>query len=145
MGIVNSVIVSQTPQLDGSLSIREQHTDHTGHVYDVSYFCPVGLSPESIMADRATNLGAEIDRREAETLIATQFEIPLTPTEIMRRLTPAEWASFQASTDQSIVYFRAIFDKVSSIYRTDPLTQAGFNALVIAGILNTERVAEVLA
>ncbi len=63
----------------------------------------------------------------------------------MRRLSPAEWSAFQASSDQTITYFRAIFDKVNTIYRTDPLTQAGFNALVTAGILSAERVAEVLA
>ena len=145
MPIINSVIVSQTPQADGSISIHEQHTDHAGHVYDVVYMCQSGLSPEAIMADRAANLSAEIDEREAELQTATSFEIPLTPVEIMRRLSPTEWASFQASTDQTIAYFRAIFDKVDTIYRADPLTQAGFNALVTAGILTSERVAEVLA
>lgn len=145
MGIVSSVIVSQTPQADGSISVHEQHSDHTGRVYDVVYMCQNGLSPEAIMAERAANLSAEIDTKESELQIATQFEIPLTPVEIMRRLTPAEWAAFQSHSDATIAYFRAIFDKVSSIYRADPLTQAGFNALVQAGILDAARVAEVLA
>ncbi len=145
MPIVNSIIVSQTPQADGSLSVHEQHTDHTGRVYDVVYMCQSGLSPDAIMTDRASNLSNEIDVREAELQVATNFEIPLTPVEIMRRLTPAEWAAFQASNDSTIAYFKAIFDKVNTIYRADPLTQAGFNALVTAGILDTNRVAEVLA
>lgn len=145
MPIITSIIVSQTPQADGSTSIHEQHTDHSGNVYDVVYICPSNLSPENILADRAANIGVEIDRREAEMQLATQFEIPLTAIEIMRRLTPAEWSAFQTSTDETILYCRAAFDKAGPIYREDPLTQAVFAALVAAGILSAERVAEVLA
>ena len=145
MAITFSTLISQTPQVGGALSVHERHTDHNGNVYDVVYMCPEGLSPEVIMTERAVNLSAEIDAREAETQISTNFEIPLTPVEIMRRLTSAEWAAFQSSNSQTIVYFRAIFDKVDTIYRADPLTQAGFNALVEAGILDAERVVEVLA
>lgn len=145
MPIISSIVLSSTPQANGKLLVHEQHTDHAGMVYDHVYHADAGDDIALIAQLRGENMGADIDRIEAAKAASTNYEIPLTDIEIMRRLTPGEWAAFQVSTDETIGYFRSIFAKAKIIYRTDPLTIAGFNAMVAAGILTTDRTAEVLA
>ena len=143
--ITLSQIVSNQVQADGNLLIHEQHTASDGVIYDHIYFADPASDVDAVCIARGAVIGAELDKREAVLREATNFEIPLTDVEIMRRLTPAEWAEFQGSTDTNISYFRAVFAKTRQIYRTDPLTIAGFDALVAAGLLTADRVAEVLA
>lgn len=125
--------------------MHERHTDHSGvvysHIYSASPTDDLTLAAQL----RGQNLGADIDRLEAAKAASTNYEIPLTDIEIMRRLTSSEWAAFQASSDVNIEYFKAVFARAKIIYRNDPLTQAGFSALVAAGILTQTRVDEVLS
>jgi hypothetical protein len=143
--IISSAIASQSVQVDGSILVHEQHTSSDGTIYDHIYFADPSLDIDAVCTARGINIGAELVKKQATLEAATNFEIPITPVELMRRLTPSEWSAFQASTDTDIAYFRAIFNKTSLIYRNDPLTQAGFTALVSAGILDAQRVSEVLA
>ena len=143
--IIASVIMNQVPQIDGRIDVTELHTHADGRTEIINYLADASLDLQLVADQRATNINAALAAQEAAIAAATQYEIPLTPVEVMRRLSPSEWAAFQASTDTTIAYFRAVFDKTTVIYRGDALTQAGFNALVSAGILTAERVAEVLA
>lgn len=143
--IVSSIIVNQVPQVDGRIDVTELHAHADGRTETFNYLADASLDLQAVADQRAANINAALAAQEAAIAAATQYEIPLTPVEIMRRLSPSEWAAFQAATDTTIAYFRAIFDKTTVIYRNDALTQAGFNALVSAGILTTERLAEVLA
>jgi hypothetical protein len=145
MPIILSVIVTSQPQANGTLLVHEQHTDHTGMIYDHIYNAQIDSNIELVAQLRGEQIGIEIDKLEAAKLESLNYEMPLTDLEIMRRLTPAEWASFLSSTDETIAYFRSIFLKVKVIYRNDPLTIAGFEALVTNGILTQARVIEVLA
>lgn len=146
MPIISSVIKSSQLQLNGTSLVHEQHIDNNGKIYDHVYFADAGIDTNAAMSLRATNMGAEIDRRAAVALAALDFEIPLTQLEIMRRVTPAEWNAFRSSVVVNVVYFREVFDKANTIYRSDPLTQQGFAMLLAEGIFaTTARVAEVLA
>lgn len=143
--ILSSEITNQVVQIDGRIDVTELHTHESGRTETFNYLADANLDLQSVADQRTANINAALAEQDAVLAAATKYEIPLTPVEIMRRLTPTEWAAFQAATDTTIVYFRAIFDKTSVVYRNDPLTQAGFAALVSAGILNSERVSEVLA
>lgn len=143
--IVSSIIMNQVPQIDGRIDVTELHTHADGRTEIFNYLADADLNLQAVADQRAANINAALVAQEAAIAAATQYEIPLTPVEVMRRLSPSEWAAFQASTDTTIAYFRAIFDKTTVIYRNDALTQAGFNALVSAGILSSGRVDEVLA
>lgn len=144
MPTVSSQIVSNSQQVDGSLLIHEQHTID-GVIYDHIYHAAADLDIEAACQARGVAIAAELASKAAALAEATNYELPLTAVEIMRRITPVEWAAFQSSTDAGVAYFRAVFAKTDQVYRTDPLTVAGFSALVDAGILTTERVSEVLA
>lgn len=143
--IVSSVISSQVPQVDGRIDVTELHTHADGRNETFNYLADASLDLQLVADQRAANINAVLAAQEAAIAAATQYEIPLTPVEIMRRLSPTEWAAFQDSTDVDIIYFRALFNKAPIIYRNDPLTQAGFAALINEGLLSAERVNEVLA
>lgn len=147
MPIISSVIVSVQPQANGTLLVHERHTYEDGSSYPHIWHAPGDSDNallEMIAQQRGQNIGAELDRRRYAQQEALTFEIPLTPVEIMGRLTPEEWEAFQISTDTTIGYFRALFAKASTVYRNDPLTQAGFSALVATGILTQARADEIL-
>ena len=137
--------MNQVPQVDGRIDVTELHTHADGRTEIFNYLADADLNLQAVADQRAANINAALAAQEAAIAAATQYEIPLTPVEVMRRLTPSEWAAFQASTDSNIAYFRAVFDKTTVIYRGDTLTQLGFATLVSAGILSSDRVAEVLA
>jgi hypothetical protein len=143
--IVVSTIISQAPQVDGRIDVTEQHTHTDNTIQYFNYLADSALNLQYVADLRAANINAELSRRSNEVAAATNYEIPLTTVEIMRRITPAEWAAFQSSADTNVMYFRAVFDKTKDIHRNDPLTVMGFNMLVSAGILTQARVAEVLA
>lgn len=96
MPIIESVIVTATPQANGSRSVLERHTDHQGRTYDVPYFAAPDLDIEQVLSLRAANIGREIDAREAAAAEAAGFRIPLTKYEFRQRFTPAERAACDA-------------------------------------------------
>lgn len=140
-----SVIKSKDIQNDGALLVTEEHTADTGEMYVHTWLCDDELLIDDVCQARGVEIQKELNRQARIKAEATNFEMPLAPVEVMRRLTPQEWAAFQASTDTNIVYFREVFNKTTQIYRNDPLTQAGLQALVSVGILTDSRVSEVLA
>lgn len=139
-----SVIKSQSTQADGTILVHEQHTID-GVIYDHIYHAAADLDIEAACQARGAAIAAELASKAAALAEATNYEIPLTAVEVMRRITPDEWAAFQSSADVGVAYFRAVFAKTDQVYRNDPLTVAGFAALVDAGILTADRVTEVLA
>lgn len=64
---------------------------------------------------------------------------------IMRRITPTEWALFNASTDPMAVYAFAVFNATGDVDPSDPLTVQLFGALESMGILAAGRAAQILA
>lgn len=143
--ISNSSIFREIPQADGRIDVTERHDHADGTVQYVNYLADPSIDLQIVANTRASNINNELTRRAAEIASASNFEIPLTDIEVMKRITPAEWAAFQTSTNPNIAYYRAIFAKTRTVNRTDPLTVLGFNTLVSEGILTEARVAEVLA
>jgi hypothetical protein len=145
MPIISSIVESKHLQADGSYLVVEQHTDEEGRKYTQVYNAPANVDTDAVCAARGVNIGEELDKQRAQEAIATNFEIPLTPVELMRRLSPAEWAAFQESQNENVKYFRAVFDRTGVIYRSDPLTVQGFQLLVGLGIVSAERADEILS
>lgn len=143
--IISSTILSQIPQVDGRMDVTEHHLHSDGTIQVFNYLADASLNLQVVADSRALLINADLTERELAVEIASHYEIPLTDLEVMRRIYPAEWAAFQTSTDETVSYFRAVFAKSKVIYRTDPLTIAGFGALVALGIMTQHRANEVLA
>lgn len=143
--IVSSNVVTAQPQHNGTTLVHEQHTDINGLRYDYTWFAAADVDIDAVVQQRGQLISADLTRQAEALTLASNYEIPLTPIEIMRRLTPTEWLAFQTSTIPEIIYFRDVFAKTTVIYRSDALTQAGVGALVAANILTAERAVEVMS
>ncbi len=145
MRIINSVIKNESVAENGNRTITEQHTYDTGNVFLYPYIAQADWDINAILSTRAANINAELERRELEIAEANNFEIPLTPLDIQRRITPAEWAAFIALTSDEAKYFQSIFASGVPIHRNDPLTQSARALLIANGVLTSERDAVVFA
>jgi hypothetical protein len=61
--IIESVIVSDRPQIDGRRHIHERHIDSAGRHHDYFWMAEPGLDTALILADRAAALPNQILRR----------------------------------------------------------------------------------
>jgi hypothetical protein len=150
MPIVNSTILSAVPQVDGRISVHEQHTDHNGKTYDVVYLADPDMDINAVLMARAENIGKEIDARAAIEAEAQNFEIPMTERQFLRRFTVAERVAIRnaAETDPVIADFLDFLSKPGGVYRKPPLgelTVQGLNYLVSVGLLQASRIPEILA
>lgn len=158
MPIVSSQIVSQSVQQDGTTLVTERHADHTGRDYTHSYYAQPGADLDAILAQRANNLGAEIDKREYEAAEALNFVIPLKKDEFRNLYTAEEQAAVslfyetyltntnltdaqKAQIAAGIQYYR----DVTSIYLTHPLTIASVQMHETLGLIAPGRAAQILA
>jgi len=62
--MISSAIISQTPQADGSISVHERHTDHTGAQFDRIYMAPGGTDIAARMASNAAAINAELKQQD---------------------------------------------------------------------------------
>jgi hypothetical protein len=140
-------IANESTAPNGQRTITERiFYDNGGSALGLPYFAGADWDIQSIAARRMANMNAELERREQEIAQARNFEIPLTPLDIQRRVTPAEWAAFDALTSENARYFQSIFkNSATVIHRSDPLTQAARAMLIAEGVLTPERDAEVFA
>ena len=69
MPIVNSVIVKNRNRGNGSLSVHEHHTDHTGAVHGHRYYCPVGHGVDQAVIDWAAILELSLIANEKEEVL----------------------------------------------------------------------------
>ncbi len=127
MRIVSSIIYNETVDPNtGNRTITEHHTYDNGQVFPAVYIAGPAWDTEWIMTTRAANMNAEFERREYELAEANNFELPLTPLDVQKRITPDEWAAFMTLTSNEAKYFQAIFSNSAyAIHRNDPLTLAG--------------------
>lgn len=73
MPIVSSAIVRNHNRGNGSLSVHEQHADHTGHVHEHRYYCPVDHDVNQALIDWVPVLESSLVANEKE-VIQTQAE-----------------------------------------------------------------------
>jgi hypothetical protein len=147
MRVTSIEIANETIAPNGQRTITERiHFDNDNSALGQPYFAGPDWDVQAIAAQRMSAMNAELERREQEVAAANNFEIPLTPLEIQRRVTPAEWMAFEALTSPEAQYFKSIFkNSASLIHRADPLTQAARALLIAEGVLTTQRDAVVFA
>ena len=54
--IVSSRIVSKDRQIDGRFSVREEHTDDAGNVFNFDYMCDSAFDCEARLAEHAAGI-----------------------------------------------------------------------------------------
>ena len=146
MPIISSQIVSQTPQVDGRVSVTERHTDHNGADHDVSYLAAADMDIYAVLSARAAKMGAEIDRREAVEAESNNFEIPLSQVEFLKRFTQLERkAVYEAKRTDSEVedVWNFVTTAVNGIRLSNPLTIYGLSLLESKGLIAAGRAAEI--
>lgn len=147
MRVTSIEIANETTAPNGQRTITERiHFDNGNSALGIPYFAGPDWDVQAIMAQRMANMNAEFERQENERAEAMNYEIPLTPIDIQRRVTPAEWFAFEALTSENGRYFKAMFANPRAlIFRNDPLIQAARAMLIAEGVLTAERDAQVFA
>lgn len=148
--ITSSSIVSTATQVDGRSYVIESHIASDGRDIRVEYLADVGLDTNAVLLQRAANIQADLQAKEAVDLAAQNYEIPLTPMQFLERFTLQERIAIRAqrASNPAIDDYLDYLDKVSAIYRNPPLGQKtidGLNYLVSLGLLTADRPAAILA
>lgn len=146
MPIVSSQIISQVTQADGRVSVTERHTDHTGVDHDVLYLAAADMDIQEVLDLRAQKMGAEIDRREAAEAESSNFEIPISQIEFLKRFTDVERKAVYAAkkTDVEVEdVWNFVTTAVNGIRLSNPLTIYGLNLLESKGLIAAGRATEI--
>lgn len=125
MPITASQIISEAIQADGRTLVRERHTDHLGVVHEQEYLADVGLDIQWVLKQRATNLGAAIDQREAVEAEANNFELSISQIEFLKRFTVRERVDVNVAkrTDAEVEdAWNFVLAAVNGIRLRNPLT-----------------------
>lgn len=143
--IVQSQIIESTLQADGSFNVHERHTDQNGKTYNIVYNAPGDWNQEEVMAARAANLSAELERRAALAAEAMNFAIPLTHYEFMERIPQEKRIAIRAArtTNPVIEDFLDLLEKAGDVIPTHPKVQAGLAYLVSLGFLTEQEAEEI--
>lgn len=72
MAITQSIIVSQSPQQDGTTLVHERHTFHTGETSDVTYYAQPGANIENIMDARVQVLEEAMKQADLHRCVFTE-------------------------------------------------------------------------
>lgn len=157
MPIVSSQIADISDEGNGLIHVVERHLDHNGREYMINYDAVADFDTAAVLAMRAENLGAEIDRREAERQEALNFSIPLAKDEFRSLYTAEEQAAvsyfyatylqnpnlsdeLKAQITAGIDYYK----DVKNVHLNHPLTIAAVNMHETLGLIGTGRAAEIL-
>ena len=148
MPIVTSTYQANPPDAEGRMFIVERHTDHTGKEHMITYTCDPGLDPENIMQLRANRIGAEIDKAEAEALIASGGEMVKAWSQVTywKLFTPDEYAACRdlALTNNTADYLLTVLKATPVIYANDPALLQGLDFFTAYGCLTVGRKEEIL-
>jgi len=148
MPIITSTFQADPPDLLGRTAIIERHTDHTGREHMISYTCDPGLDPANIMALRAEIIGAEVDKAEAEALVAIGG-VPIkvwSQTEYWKLFTPDEYALCKALalTDAKADYLLTVLKASPTIHANDPALLMGLQYFTATGCLPVGKMETIL-
>lgn len=147
MPIVSSSYQADPPDALGRMAIVERHIDHTGREHMVVYVCDAGLDPEAIMAARAIRIGADVDRKAAEAMAATDGAVvsAWTKKEFWLRVTPAEYAACKAliAIDHDADYYWQVLQASQDVVPGDPVLMAGLQYFEGKGCLSAGRALEI--
>lgn len=145
--IVSSVIISIKPQVDGRSYVTERHAASDGINIDVEYLADSGLNTQAVMQARASNIQAELQAREKVLLESVKFEIPMSATEFMDKLTLSERKAIRnlTKTDENVQDFSDYLAKTRGVYRRSVKLLGALDYLTAVGILTANRKAEIIA
>jgi hypothetical protein len=126
--------------------VYEYFTDSDGKEYEFTYLAADGTDVSAVNSARMSRIVADLAAKEEALQVTFGTKLPLTQLEIMRRVTPAEWAAIKSSTIPEVIYFRDCFEIASKggVYAVDPLTVMGFGLLETIGLLGPGRKEKIL-
>ena len=145
--VVDSRIVSETAQADGTVLVHEQHTLSDGRVINYTRNLTPDVDPNSVLALAAQRLQAQLDEAAAVSAAATVGPLPLSPAQFMARFTQAERIAIRDArkTDPILDDF---FDLAQSatfgLDITSADVQQGVQYLVSKGLITSARATEIL-
>lgn len=94
--ITSSTYQTGATQADGSVQVRETHQRSGGFpALTFDYFCPEGVDPTEVLAERAAKLTSEFQRRAVVDGLSDPGVIPWTKLQFERRFALAEWIAVQ--------------------------------------------------
>lgn len=155
--IASTLTTDDHAQADGSVWVYERHVDHTGKAHAVSYLAPVGFDTGATLAQRAANIGAAVDAKEASLHEAANFTLGITKLEFRNLFTYAERlavdafnAGFEAhpglTAEQKAMIRTSLedFKVAENVVLTNAATVAGVNLYETLGLIAPGRAAEIL-
>lgn len=145
--VTSSSIISVNPQTDGRSYVTERHITSDGRQIDREYLAAVGLDTNAVMVQRAANIQAELQAKEAVDLAASSYEIPLTSTEFLDRFTTSERIAIRSAskTNSAVEDLLDYLSKTKGILRTSAKATQGLDYLTSLGLIAANRKAEILA
>lgn len=137
MPIVLSEITEREQQPDGRIRTVEIHTDHQGLTYRREYFRDPEWDEYEIMMQRAVLMGAEIDRKIAETAEAMQFTLPISKMEYTFRFSGVELLGIEdrSKTDPDTFKFKLLLEMTDYVYLVHPIVEGSLTYFTAVGIL----------
>lgn len=157
MPIIQSIILSQIPQIDGRLDVTEKHIYDDGDTQLVNYLADPSLDLQYVADLRASNINRELEAKVLAETIAMNYEVPLFKAEFRDKFTSQEQilidnfnANYQSnsnlSSEQKAVILSALayYADARRIYLKHPKTISFVNMYEQLGIINTGRAMEIL-
>ena len=144
MPIISSSIISHAVQGNGRTRVKERHTDHLGVAHEHEYDAVVGLDINFIMEQRAINMGAAIDKREAELAEASNFELPISQVDYARRFTAQERRNIYVAkrTNEHVEdFWNMLLLAKNGVHLSAPEVMAGLVLFEQAGLIGEGRAA----
>lgn len=124
--------------------VKERHIDHLGIAHDLEYLASVGLDIQAVLTERAANMGAAIDQREAVLAEALNFELPISQVDYARRFTSAERQTiYTAAKSNAAVedFWNMLLLAKNGVHLSAPEVMAGLVLFEQAGLIGEGRAA----
>lgn len=143
MPIVSSSIVSRSAQVDGRILVKERHTDSNGRIYEQEYLADVGLDIDAVLMARATNIGNALDARDAAIAEASNFRVPITRIQYIRRFTSDERQAIDAAAqvNAAVKEFMNMLSWAEDVDVGSPEVQYSLQMFEQAGLIGVGRAA----
>lgn len=114
-------------------------------MHTAEYLASPGFDVEAVLLARAVNLGTAIDMREAVEAEASNFEVPLTRIQYVRRFTSAERKAIAAAakTNDDVAEFWNMLGWADGVHLSAPEVQSALAMFEAAGLIGAGRAAEI--
>ena len=141
--IVLSEIVSESPQADGRVYVRERHVDEHGHEYTFESLLPADTDRNALLSARAEILNQQLASRAAIEKTVSVTTLPLSKLEFLRRFTPQERIAIRKSQNDLVQDFINLLNLAEYVTPSDGDSQAALAYLESIGLIASGRAAEI--